>query len=86
MSLAQVRERLEAIACARPPLLPSIGFAIPQSWVPAMAFLRAWCQSREDLDKEVLLEEFGDRVEWISALFDDDKEFEAMMKAAWRLK
>ena len=36
-----VRARLEAIACAKPPLLPSIGFAIPQSWVPAICFMRA---------------------------------------------
>ena len=37
----EVRERLESIACAKPPLLPSIGFEIPQSWVPAITFLRA---------------------------------------------
>lgn len=36
-----VREQLEAIACAHPPLLPSIGFTIPQSWMPAITFLRA---------------------------------------------
>ena len=28
----------------------------------------------------------GDRYEWLSTLYDDDREFEAMMRAAWRLK
>ena len=34
-------DQLEMIACATPPLLPSIGFSIPSIWLPAMAFLRA---------------------------------------------
>lgn len=36
-----VRERLEDIACASPPLLPSLGFCIPSSWVPVFTWLRA---------------------------------------------
>ena len=36
-----VRAQLEAISCASPPLLPSIGFSIPASWLPPIAFLRA---------------------------------------------
>ena len=54
--------------------------------VAAMAFLRVWCVDRESLDKEVSVKEFCDRYEWLSTLYDDDREFEAMMRAAWRLK
>ena len=52
----------------------------------AMAFLKVWCADRERLDTEVDLKEFCDRFEWISPLYDDDKDFDAMMRAAWRLK
>ena len=36
-----VRAQLEAISCAVPPLLPSIGFTIPGAWLAPMAFVRA---------------------------------------------
>merc|ERR1719198_279148 len=52
----------------------------------AMALLRVWCESRESLDQEVTIKAFCDRYEWISPLYDDDDEFEEMMKAAWRLR
>ena len=52
----------------------------------AMGFLCVWLSSKEALDQEVTVKEFCDRYEWISTLYDDDKEFDAMMRAAWRLK
>ena len=52
----------------------------------AMGLLRVWTASKETLDTEVTIKEFCDRYEWISTLYDDDKDFDAMMRAAWRLK
>ena len=52
----------------------------------AMAFLGVWLESKEQLDKEVSVKEFCDRYEWVSPLYDDDDEFDAMMRMAWRLK
>lgn len=36
-----VRTQLEALSCATPPLLPSMGFVIPHAWCAPIAFLRA---------------------------------------------
>lgn len=53
----------------------------------AMAVLRVWCETREQLEEEVTIKAFCDRYEWISAIFDgDDDDFVHMMKAAWRLR
>ena len=52
----------------------------------SMGLLRVWTASKETLDTEVTIKEFCDRYEWISTLYDDDKDFDAMMRAAWRLK
>ena len=38
------------------------------------------------LDEEVTLKEFADRYEWLSPLYASDEAFEAMMRAAWKLK
>ena len=49
----------------------------------AMAFLCAW-ESR--LGAKVSLAEFADRYEYVSPLFDSTSRFEAMMRAAWKIK
>lgn len=35
------------VCCARPPLLPCIGMAIPRTWILAMSFLRALRDGRD---------------------------------------
>ena len=49
----------------------------------ALATIGVW---RDIAGEEVTKPDFCDRYEWVSPLFEDDDDFESMMKAAWRLK
>ena len=52
----------------------------------ALSVLGVWREDRAALDEEVTIKAFCDRYEWISPLYDDDRQFDEMMRAAWRLK
>ena len=49
LSLKHLKSRLEAIVLAKPPLLPSVGQAIPRNWLLATTFLRALRDGRSPL-------------------------------------
>ena len=61
---------------------PAVGARLLSEEEAAMALLGAW---KDALDEEVTLKEFADRYEWVSPLYASDADFEAMMRAAWRL-